>query len=136
MELHSKNFEAFFPMFEMMISAMINVHIQVLSLGTDFDSCKSQCNTLDGHLPYSFEGENRIKPSLLMTQVDLEAIRECENLKKGQIFATFLKLNRFLVNCSSTTRSTERGQGSVGRLDSAQMSHSSCSAYDMLHIPV
>ena len=49
-------------MLDMMISAMINVRIEVLSLGTDFDSCKSQCNTFDGHLPYSFEGENGIKP--------------------------------------------------------------------------
>ena len=41
---------------DVMISSLLKFQIEVLSLGTDLDSCKSECKSLDGHLPFLFEG--------------------------------------------------------------------------------
>ena len=41
---------------DVMISSLLKFQIQVLSLGTDLASCKSECKNLDGHLPFLFEG--------------------------------------------------------------------------------
>ena len=42
---------------DIIISAMLNFQIEVLSLSTDIKSCKSECSKLEGHLPYSIEGQ-------------------------------------------------------------------------------
>ena len=47
-------------MIDLIISSMINVHIKVLSLRTDLNGCKTECNGIEGHLPYSFEGSGLI----------------------------------------------------------------------------
>ena len=41
---------------DVMISSLLKFQIQVLSLGTDLASCKSECKSLDGHLPFLYEG--------------------------------------------------------------------------------
>ena len=41
---------------DVMISSLLKFQIEVLSLGTDFATCKSECKSLDGHLPFLFEG--------------------------------------------------------------------------------
>ena len=35
----------------------IILEIEILSLRSDKDTCKTSCNDRDGHLPYLFEGE-------------------------------------------------------------------------------
>ena len=36
---------------------MLNFEIKVLSLTTNLTACKSECSRLEGHLPYSIEGQ-------------------------------------------------------------------------------
>ena len=38
------------------ILAFLNFEFKILSLGTDLNSCKSECYRYGGHLPYQFEG--------------------------------------------------------------------------------
>ena len=47
---------------EVIISSLINIKIEVLSLGTNLKSCKSECSELDGHLPYVFEARVILLP--------------------------------------------------------------------------
>ena len=39
------------------ISEMLNFEIKVLSLTTNLTACESECSRLEGHLPYSIEGQ-------------------------------------------------------------------------------
>ena len=41
---------------DMIISMVMNFQVQVLSISVNFNSCKSECNSLNGHLPFLFEG--------------------------------------------------------------------------------
>ena len=43
------------------VSLMINFRMQILSLGTDIQACKSECSMLKGHLPYTFEGQESLE---------------------------------------------------------------------------
>ena len=45
-----------------MISSLLNFQIKVLSLGTNLVSCQSECENMDGHLPFLFEGWSQSMP--------------------------------------------------------------------------
>ena len=70
---------------------------------------------------------------MFMTQADFKAPIVGVNPKKRRITKTFLKLNRFLVNCLSTTPSTEKGQGSVWPL---KQPGSAYAAYPWSRFPI
>ena len=63
-----------------MISSLLKFQIEVLSLGTDLDSCKSECKSLDGHLPFLFEGWDAfelIRGFMLVTYEQMSRLHQC-----------------------------------------------------------
>ena len=89
----------YFFIMDIVISAMLNFQIEVLSLSTDIKSCKSECSKLEGHLPYSIEGQ------CLLGGIELWLCKLRLKATKFFYFENwpFLKLVTFLTKYTSMT---------------------------------